>query len=167
MSQTVQSYAVDKAGTGLHALEKLPGLGKGCQGSKLCSILQVSERYVRLCSLAAVNRAGTGGPALQTLEKFPGSNKDCQGSRLCSILEVFERCLRLCSLMLLTRQGQACMPWRSFQDQARATKVPSFAVSYNYLKNISDCAVLQGRGRYLSLAGLRDVGNPKNHHKIK
>ena len=55
MSQTVQSCTIDEAGTGslaLQILEKLPGSGKGYQGSKLCSILQVSEECLRLCSLA-------------------------------------------------------------------------------------------------------------------
>ena len=52
MSQTVQSYAINKAGTGLQALKMLPGSGKGCQDSKLCSILKVSEKCLRLCILA-------------------------------------------------------------------------------------------------------------------
>ena len=39
------------------ALEKLSGSGKVCQGFKLCSILKVSEGYLRLCNLAAVDRA--------------------------------------------------------------------------------------------------------------
>ena len=50
----------------------LPGSGKVFQGFKLCSILQVSEGYIRLCSLTTVDREGTGGSALQILEKLPG-----------------------------------------------------------------------------------------------
>ena len=74
-------------GSSVLTLGGLPGSGKGCQGSKLCSILQVSEGCIRLCSLAAVDRTGTGGSALQALEKLPGSGKGCQGSKLCNILD--------------------------------------------------------------------------------
>ena len=102
------NFRVGEGSSVLKALGGVPGSGKGCQGSKLCSILQVSERYVRLCNLAAVNRAGT---ALQTLEKFPGSSKDCQGYKLCSILEVFEKRLRLCSLAGKGQGPQPCRSW--------------------------------------------------------
>ena len=33
--------------------------------TRLCSILEVSERYLRLCSLTAVDKAAMGGSALQ------------------------------------------------------------------------------------------------------
>ena len=101
-------FRVGEGSSVLKVLGGLPGSGKGCQSSRFCSILQVSERYVRLCNLAAVNRAWT---ALQTLEKFPGLSKNFQGSKLCSILKVFERCLRLCSL---AGQGQGPQPCRSW-----------------------------------------------------
>ena len=61
---------VGKGSSVLKALGELPGSGKGCQGSKLCSILQVSETYVRLCSLAAVDRVETGGSGCRPWRSF-------------------------------------------------------------------------------------------------
>ena len=91
----------------------------------------------------AVDKAGTGSSGLQALEKLPGSGNGCQGSKICSILQVSERCA---VLQLLTRQGQvsqACRPWRNFQDQARASRIPSMPASYKCLKGVSNSAVLQ------------------------
>ena len=59
---------------------------------------------------------------------------------------------------LLTRErqvAQACRPWRSFQDQARASSVCSFAASYKCLKYVLDCKLLQlltGQGQVGSIA---------------
>ena len=86
----------------------LPGLGKGCQGSTLCSFLQVSERCLRLWSLATVDKIGTGSSALKILEKLSGSGKGYQGSKFCSyptILQVSKECLRMCGLAVGDREG--------------------------------------------------------------
>ena len=119
---------------------------QGSQGSKLCSILEVSERYLRHCSLADVDEAVMGGSALQALEKLLGSSKGCQDSKLCNIIQVSERCLRLYSLGAIDKErtgGSACQVLEKLPDRARAARVPSFIAFCKYLKDVSDCTVLQ------------------------
>ena len=96
--------------------------------------------FIYFCTkVEDIFRVGAGGSALQALENLLGLGKGCQGSKIWSILQVSERCLRLCSLAAVDRAGavaQPCKPWRSFQDQARAVRVPSFEAFCKCLKDV-------------------------------
>ena len=107
---------------------------------------------------------------MQASEKLPRSSKDCQCSKLCSILQISERCLRLCSLAAVDREGTGSLALQAlehFKDQARASRVLSFAATYKYLKDISDfvvlqlltrlCSILEVSERYLRLHSLTTV----------